>query len=79
VATYKTELVQQRLLSYERLEHETLEWIGFYNTDRLHEELGDTPPGVALDGPHRRIPPAGVETCTWIHQPRLHQTRSGPR
>ena len=44
VATYKTELVQHRLLSYERLEHETLTWIGFYNTERLHEELGDVPP-----------------------------------
>jgi len=44
VATYKSELVQDRLLSYEHLEHETLEWISFYNHDRLHEELGDIPP-----------------------------------
>jgi transposase InsO family protein len=26
------------------LEHETLNWIGFYNAERLHEELGDLPP-----------------------------------
>ena len=44
VATYKTELVQGRLLSFEHLEHETLRWISFYNHDRLHEELGDIPP-----------------------------------
>ena len=30
VATYKTELVQGRLLSFEHLEHETLRWISFY-------------------------------------------------
>jgi transposase InsO family protein len=23
---------------------ETLHWIGFYNEERLHEELGDVPP-----------------------------------
>lgn len=44
VATYKSELVQHRLLSYEHLEHETLQWISFYNYDRLHEELSDIPP-----------------------------------
>jgi putative transposase len=46
VATYKTELVAfaRRLLSFERLEHETLQWISFYNNDRLHEELDDLPP-----------------------------------
>jgi transposase InsO family protein len=44
VATYKSELVQGRLLSYEHLEHETLQWTSFYNHERLHEELGDVPP-----------------------------------
>jgi putative transposase len=45
VATYKSELVERyRLGSFERAEHETLQWIGFYNTERLHEELGDIPP-----------------------------------
>jgi len=44
VATYKTELVAGRLVSYERLEHDTLAWISFYNRDRLHEELDDVPP-----------------------------------
>ncbi len=45
VATFKAELVDgRRFPSYEHLEHETLSWIGFYNEERLHEELGDVPP-----------------------------------
>ncbi len=45
VATFKTELVDgRRFPSYEHAEHETLHWIGFYNEQRLHEELGDVPP-----------------------------------
>jgi transposase InsO family protein len=45
VATFKTELVDgRRFPSYEHAEHETLHWIGFYNEERLHEELGDLPP-----------------------------------
>ena len=45
VATFKSELVDgRRFGSYEHAEHETLAWIGFYNEERLHEELGDVPP-----------------------------------
>ena len=45
VATFKTELVDgRRFPSYEHAEHETLHWIGFYNEERLHEELADLPP-----------------------------------
>lgn len=45
VATFKSELVDgHRFPSYEHVEHETLSWIGFYNDERLHEELGDVPP-----------------------------------
>ena len=45
VATFKSELVDgRRFPSYEHAEHETLHWIGFYNEQRLHEELGDVPP-----------------------------------
>jgi len=45
VASFKTELVDgRRFGSFEHAEHETLDWIGFYNTERLHEELGDLPP-----------------------------------
>jgi transposase InsO family protein len=45
VATFKAELVDgRRFGSFEQAEHETLTWIGFYNEERLHEELGDIPP-----------------------------------
>jgi transposase InsO family protein len=45
VASFKCELVDGRIFpSYEHAEHETLSWIGFYNTERLHEALGDLPP-----------------------------------
>ena len=45
VATYKAELVDGRSFpSFEHAEHETLHWIGFYNEERLPEELGDVPP-----------------------------------
>jgi transposase InsO family protein len=45
VASFKSELVDgRRFPSFEHAEHETLHWIGFYNEERLHEELGDLPP-----------------------------------
>jgi putative transposase len=45
VATFKSELVDgRRFSSFEQAEHEVLHWIGFYNDQRLHEELGDLPP-----------------------------------
>jgi putative transposase len=45
VATFKSELVDGRCFtSLEHAEHEVLHWIGFYNEERLHEELGDLPP-----------------------------------
>ena len=50
VATYKSELVHgRRFPSFEHAEHETLAWIGFYNDDRLHENLGDIPPAECED------------------------------
>jgi len=45
VATFKSELVDgHRFPSFEHAEHEALEWIGFYNDERLHEALDDVPP-----------------------------------
>ena len=45
VATFKSELVDgRRFPSFEQAEHEVLDWIGFYNEERLHEALGDVPP-----------------------------------
>ena len=40
VATFKSELVDGRRFScFEHAEHEVLDFIGFYNNDRLHEAL----------------------------------------
>jgi len=45
VATFKSELVDgRRFPSFEHAEYEVLHWIGFYNGERLHEALGDSPP-----------------------------------
>jgi putative transposase len=45
VATFKSELVEGRPFhSFEHAEHEVLDWIGFYNDERLHEALSDVPP-----------------------------------
>jgi putative transposase len=45
VATFKSELVDgRRFPCFEHAEHEVLDWIGFYNDERLHEALGDVPP-----------------------------------
>ncbi len=45
VATFKSELVDgRRYSSFEHAEHEVLDWIGFYNDERLHQALGDLPP-----------------------------------
>jgi transposase InsO family protein len=45
VATFKSELVDgRRFPSFEHAEHEVLHWIGFYNSERLHEALDDVPP-----------------------------------
>jgi hypothetical protein len=54
VATFKPELVAgHRFPSFEHAEHEILHWIGFYNTERLHEELGDRPPAEYEEEHHR--------------------------
>jgi transposase InsO family protein len=45
VATSKSEFVDGgRFASFEHAEHEVLDWIGFYNDERLHEALDDVPP-----------------------------------
>lgn len=56
VATIKSELVQGRIYpSLEVLEHAVMDWIGFYNRDRLHTEIGDLSP-VAYEAGIRRGP-----------------------
>jgi transposase InsO family protein len=55
VATFKTEVVDgRRFPSFEHAEHEVLDWIGFYNDERLHEALGDIPP-AEFEAEHHRL------------------------
>lgn len=50
VATFKSEAVDgRRYPSFEHAEHDALEWIGFYNDERLHEALDDVPPSEYED------------------------------
>ncbi|MGH2862624.1 MAG: IS3 family transposase, partial [Solirubrobacteraceae bacterium] len=45
VDTYKTELISDRVWrSRAQLELATVDWVGWYNHERLHESLGDIPP-----------------------------------
>jgi transposase InsO family protein len=45
VDSYKTELIADRVwCSRAQLELATVEWVGWFNHDRLHESLGDVPP-----------------------------------
>jgi transposase InsO family protein len=45
VDSYKTELIADRVwCSRAQLELATVEWVGWFNHDRLHESLGDIPP-----------------------------------
>lgn len=63
VATYKTELVDGRPYpSFEHAEHAALSWIGFYNTERLHEALGDIPP-AEYEALHPGVARTGDALC----------------
>ena len=45
VDTLKTELIADRVWrTRSQLELAIVEWVGWYNTRRLHSELGDVPP-----------------------------------
>ena len=45
VDSYKTELIADRVWrSRAQLELATVQWVGWFNHDRLHEALGDIPP-----------------------------------
>ena len=45
VDTFKTELIADRVWrTHTQLELAIVEWIAWYNTERLHESLGDIPP-----------------------------------
>jgi transposase InsO family protein len=54
VATFKSECVDGlRFPSFEHAEHEVLDFIGFYNDNRLHEALDDVPPAEYEDDYYR--------------------------
>jgi putative transposase len=45
VDTFKTELIADRVWRTQtQLELAIVEWVAWFNTDRLHESLGDRPP-----------------------------------
>jgi putative transposase len=45
VDTFKTELIADRVWrTRSQLELAIVEWVAWFNTDRLHESLGDRPP-----------------------------------
>jgi putative transposase len=82
VDSYKTELIADRVwCSRAQLELATVEWVGWFNHDRLHESLGDIPPVEfeqlrALEGP---ISPNGsVAGSSPRAAERLRTPRSGP-
>ena len=82
VDSYKTELIADRVwCSRAQLELATVEWVGWFNHDRLHESLGDIPPVEfeqlrALEGP---ISPNGsVADSSPRAAERLRTPRSEP-
>jgi putative transposase len=55
VDSYKTELIADRVWrSRSQLELATVEWIAWFNCDRLHESLGDVPP-AEFEQDHARV------------------------
>jgi putative transposase len=61
VDTFKTELISDRVWhTRTQLELAIVEWVAWFNEDRLHESLGDLPPAEfeqALSGPTERVSP----------------------
>ncbi|MBA2360362.1 MAG: IS3 family transposase [Actinobacteria bacterium] len=82
VDSFKTELIADRVWrSRSQLELATVEWIGWFNHERLHESLGDLPPVefeafhaarrlISGDGSVAALPPRPAE--------RLSAARTGP-
>ena len=75
VDTFKTELIRDRVWrTRSQLELAVLEWVHWFNHDRLHESLGDVPP-VDVEGaywtelatsPPGSSPLPGSESCTLV-------------
>jgi hypothetical protein len=69
VDSYKTELIADRVWrTRSQLELATVEWVGWFNTVRLHSSLGDIPPiefetqhaAIAVHRSVTPIPPKGL-------------------
>jgi putative transposase len=79
VDTFKTELIADRVWrTRSQLELAIVEWVAWFNNDRLHESLGDIPPAEV-----RNPPRAGDPERPWIQSITLphmnegnHKTRS---
>ncbi len=55
VDSYKTELIADRVWrTRSQLELATVEWVGWFNTVRLHSSLGDIPP-IEFEAQHAAI------------------------
>jgi putative transposase len=56
VDTFKTELIKDRVWkTHGQLELAVVEWVSWFNHDRLHESLGDVPP-VEFEDAYRSAP-----------------------
>ena len=84
VDTFKTELIADRVWkARSQLEFAIVEWVGWYNTRRLHGELGDIPPlefeqharragGPSLRSPYglAALEPAAPATTLLVVEPK---------
>ena len=82
VDSYKTELIADRVWrSRAQLELATVEYVSWFNHDRLHEALGDIPP-VEFEQLHAPKPPISVNGSVAALSPRpgdgLRTRRFGP-
>jgi putative transposase len=69
---YKTELIDDRVWrTRPQLELATVEHIGWFNYERLHESLGDIPPAEYEQRWHASLPPAGRIRTTNQSRPSL--------
>ena len=78
VDSFKTELIADRVWrSRSQLELATVEWIGWFNHERLHESLGDLPP-VEFEAFHAARRLISGDGSVAALPPRLSAARTGP-
>ena len=86
VDTFKTELIADRVWrTRAQLELAIVEWVAWFNNDRLHESLGDVPPAefeqlhaaqgaIAGNGSVAALSPKPADR---LHAPRIERERAG--